>query len=141
MSTHPWEQTDVPCTSNHNVQNAAHIKRSEIIKYKPWHESIEGPANSTISRYYYYYEQKPLTLARFVDAYGCATYEEYPTPMDGINGWACNLWSECSNEAEIVGCTGIHGHWYPFGNEDPPYIGGTRILWDFMKRHRKKLSN
>ena len=68
---------------------------------------IQGPANSTISRDYYYYEQKPLTLARFVSEYECASYSEYPTPMDGVNGWSCNIWSECSNGAEIVECTGI----------------------------------
>ena len=55
-------------------------------------ESTQGPANSTISRYYYYYEQKPLTLARFRDAYGCFSYGEYPTPMDGVNGWSCEIW-------------------------------------------------
>jgi len=34
---------------------------------------------------------------------------------------------------EVVGCTGGHGHVYPFGGEDT--IEGTKILWQFMKSH------
>ena len=41
------------------------------------------------------------------------------------------------DDVEIVHCNGDYGHDYPFGNELEPYIGGTRILWNFMKTHKK----
>ena len=41
------------------------------------------------------------------------------------------------DDVEIVHCNGDYGHDYPFGNEIQPYIGGTRILWNFMKNHKK----
>ena len=41
------------------------------------------------------------------------------------------------DDVEIVHCNGDYGHDYPFGNEFEPYIGGTRILWNFMKIHKK----
>ena len=97
----------------------------------------EGPHNSAVSNDYYYYEQKPDVLEKWATEYACTIDEEYPTPMDEINGFTCNLWSDCLAGAEIVHCTGLHGHDYPFANEDPPYIGGTRILWNFMKTHKK----
>ena len=43
----------------------------------------------------------------------------------------------CRNGAEIVHCNGNYGHNYPFEHELEPYIGGTRILWNFMKSHRR----
>ena len=97
----------------------------------------EGPHNSVETKDYYFYEQKPETIAKWADEYQCNDSEYYPTPMDGINGWSCEIWSSCLNGAEIVHCTGLHGHNYPFGNEQPPYIEGTRILWNFMKTHKK----
>ena len=39
--------------------------------------------------------------------------------------------------AEIVHCNGNYGHNYPFEYEYEPYIGGTRILWNFMKNHKR----
>ena len=35
--------------------------------------------------------------------------------------------------AELVSCTGNHGHYYPFG--DGVHVEGTKILWQFMKAH------
>ncbi len=98
----------------------------------------EGPESTVITGFYLYYEQKPLTVAKWVDELGCGADEmSYPTDMDGIDGWACSLWSGCRGGAEVVSCTGEYGHTYPFGNENPPYLGGSRILWEFMKNHRR----
>ena len=94
----------------------------------------EGPHDSVISTLYYYFEQKPDTVARWAGEMGCLSRDGYPTAMDGVNGWLCEIWSGCSEETEFVTCTGDHGHTYPFG---PSFVDGTRILWDFMKRHRK----
>ena len=43
------------------------------------------------------------------------------------------------NGVEIVHCNGNYGHDYPFGYEEDQYIGGTRILWNFMKSHKRNL--
>ena len=43
------------------------------------------------------------------------------------------------NGAEIVHCNGNYGHDYPFGNEEDQYIGGSRILWNFMKSHKRNM--
>ena len=94
----------------------------------------EGPHNSVISLDYYYYEQKPDTINKWASELGCLSQNEYPTDMDGIDGWACNMWSDCLNGAEVVHCTGLYGHNYPFPGD---YIGGTRIMWEFMKSHRR----
>ena len=95
----------------------------------------EGPYNSVISLDYYYYEQKPDTINKWASKLSCLIQNDtYPTDMDGIDGWACNIWSDCLNAAEIVHCTGDYGHNYPFPGD---YIGGTRIMWEFMKHHRK----
>ena len=94
----------------------------------------EGPHNSVISLDYYYYEQKPDTIMKWATELGCVSQNEYPTDMDGIDGWACNIWADCLNGAEVVHCTGLYGHNYPFPGD---YIGGTRIMWDFMKSHRR----
>jgi hypothetical protein len=37
--------------------------------------------------------------------------------------------------AELVSCTGDHGHYYPFGDNR---VEGTKILWQFMKAHELK---
>ena len=68
---------------------------------------------------------------------GCGAREAYPTAMDGVDGWECSIWPACRGGAEVAHCSGLYGHWYPFGGQTPPHIGGTRIMWDFMKRHRK----
>ena len=39
----------------------------------------KGPHNSLISSNYYYYEQKPDTIARWVEQMGCGGPEKYPT--------------------------------------------------------------
>ena len=97
----------------------------------------EGPHDSLIAYFYFYHEQKPNTIAKWAGELGCGEGESYPTEMDGIDGWSCNIWPRCKGGTEVVHCSGIYGHWYPFGGQDPPHIGGTRIMWDFMKRHRK----
>ena len=94
----------------------------------------EGPHDSVISAGYAYFEQKPNLVSRWAGEMGCLSQDGYPTAMDGVDGWSCEIWSSCSEGTEFVTCTGDHGHWYPFG---PSFIDGTRILWDFMKRHRK----
>ena len=53
--------------------------------------------------------------------------------------WIINNYHNLDNrdDVEIVHCNGDYGHDYPFDNELEPYIGGTRILWNFMKNHKK----
>jgi poly(3-hydroxybutyrate) depolymerase len=100
-----------------------------------------GPEDSVISNDLYYYEQKPVTIAKWVGELGCkAEALPYPTDMDGVDRWSCQLWSGCAGGTEVVQCTGIYAHNYPFSSENPPYIGGTRIMWDFMKNHRRNYS-
>ena len=94
-----------------------------------------GPHDSVISFDYYYYEQKPDTFSKWANALGCQNFDDYPTTMDGINGWSCKIWSNCLQETEIVHCNGLYNHNYPFAAQE--YIGGTRIMWEFMKTHRK----
>ena len=58
--------------------------------------------------------------------------------MDGVIGWNCKQWIECDNGKESVHCTGYFSHNYPFCFRTPtPYIEGTRIMWNFMKSHRR----
>ena len=94
-----------------------------------------GPHDSVISFDYYYYEQKPDTFSKWANALDCQNFDDYPTNMDGINGWSCKIWSNCLLETEIVHCNGLYNHNYPFAAQE--YIGGTRIMWEFMKTHRK----
>ena len=97
-----------------------------------------GPYNSVISSDLYYYEQKPDTIDKWVNELSCASQRSYPKDMDGVDEWACNIWTDCVDGKEIVHCTGLYGHDYPFSGETPSYIGGVRIMWDFMKAHRKE---
>ena len=61
---------------------------------------------------------------------------KYETPMDGVTGWDCKVWSGCEGGAEVVHCTADHSHDYPFGSGNQ-YIEGTRIIWHFMNTHQK----
>ena len=61
---------------------------------------------------------------------------KYETPMDGVTGWDCKVWSGCEGGAEVVHCTADHSHDYPFGSGNQ-YIEGTRIIWQFMNTHQK----
>ena len=56
--------------------------------------------------------------------------------MDGVDNWTCSLWSDCLGRKEVVFCNGDYGHNYPFF---PSRIEGFRIIWDFMKNHRKEI--
>ena len=108
-----------------------------VIPYDAASGNGEGPFDSVVSWDYYYYEQKPATVAKWAAEMGCGGEAAYPTDMDGVGGWACQIWSDCLGGAEVAHCTGQYGHNYPFAGQNPPYIGGTRILWEFMRSHRK----
>ena len=96
-----------------------------------------GPYNSVITPGLYYVQQSPDTWGKWVEELGCSGQNIYPTDMDGIDAWRCNIWSDCLDGKEVVHCTGDYGHDYPFSEETPSYIGGVRIMWDFMKTHHK----
>ena len=99
----------------------------------------EGPNDTSISFDKYYYVQKPQLMKDWANKMGCD--EEpipYPTDMDGVIGWNCKQWTGCIAGAEIVHCTGDFSHNYPFFFRSPPYIEGTRILWNFMKTHKRR---
>ena len=60
--------------------------------------------------------------------------------MDGVDNWKCSLWSGCLGGKEVVFCDGNYGHNYPF------FPGlrakeGFRIIWDFVKSHRKDIEH
>ena len=55
----------------------------------------EGPHDSLIAYFYFYHEQKPDTIAKWVNELGCGVQETYPTEMDGIDGWSCKIWPGC----------------------------------------------
>ena len=93
--------------------------------------------SSTLDWTSLYYEQKPATISKWATELGCGSNGAYPTAMDGVKGWACDIWSDCLEGTEVAQCTGEYGHNYPFAGQQPPYIGGTRILWNFMRNHRK----
>ena len=98
-----------------------------------------GPYNSVITSGQFYYEQNPEVMAKWVNALECNNSSSvYPTNMDGIDGWSCVVWSGCVDGKEVVHCNGLYGHDYPFRNENPRYIGGFKILWNFLKNHRKE---
>ena len=97
----------------------------------------EGPHDSVIAWDGYYYEQKPDTLLHWATEMGCQLNPvPYPTNMDGVHHWQCNKWTGCNNQVEIVHCNARYGHDNPFFHEG--YIHGNRILWDFMKHHKKQ---
>ena len=72
------------------------------------------------------------------------TYDLYGVKMLSIvsiihfSNIYCNIFQHDREGAEIVQCNGNYGHNYPFEDELEPYIGGTRILWNFMKNHKRK---
>jgi len=106
-----------------------------------WSAGI-GPYLTVLARDFYFYLEKPRVLWDWRTSYECNPEKEaYPTPMDGIDEWTCSKWTNCRNNAEVVHCNGFYGHYYPFANEEYPYIGGTRIIWDFMKNHKRNRNN
>ena len=99
----------------------------------------EGPHGSFISWDKYYYFGKPTLMANWANKLECEPDPVgYPTDMDGITGWNCKQWIGCKAEVELVHCTGYFMHNYPFALRSTPYIEGTRILWNFMKNHKRK---
>ena len=99
----------------------------------------DGPNNTSISFDKYYYVQKPQLMIEWANKMGCnEEWVPYPTDMDGVIGWNCKQWIECRNGKELVHCTGYFSHNYPFFFRTPkPYIEGTRIMWEFMKSHKR----
>ena len=50
-----------------------------VIPYDAASGNGEGPFGSVVSWDYYYYEQKPDTIARWVELMGCGDQEKYTT--------------------------------------------------------------
>ena len=97
-----------------------------------------GPYNSVITTGQFYYEQNPEVMAKWVSALECNNGSSvYPTDMDGVDGWSCVIWSGCVDGNEVVHCNGLYGHDYPFRDQNPRYLVGFKILWNFLKNHRK----
>ena len=97
-----------------------------------------GPFNSVTSSDLYYYEQNLDTINKWANELSCFSQSKYPTAMDGVDDWSCIIWSDCAiGDKEVVHCTGMYGHDYPFSGETPSYVGGIKIMWDFMKAHPK----
>lgn len=118
-----------------------HGSRDDTIPYDLSSDFTAGPGphGSVSSTDGYYYQQKPATLLEWATKLECQLNPvEYPTNMDGVHQFGCVLWTGCRGGAEIVHCTGHWRHDYPFYNQPDSYIGGTRILWHFMKNHRRQ---
>ena len=86
--------------------------------------------------------QKPNVVQRYKNEMGCTTHGDYPTEMDDAEEWdgfSCEIWSDCLEGNEFVSCVGNFEHGWPYTHTHPETgINVTRILWDFMKRHRRE---
>jgi len=102
----------------------------------------EGPHSTVISSWYSYLDQKPNVVQRYKNEMGCTTHGDYPTEMDDAEEWdgfSCEIWSDCLEGNEFVSCVGNFEHGWPYTHTHPETgINVTRILWDFMKRHRRE---
>ena len=59
-------------------------------------------------------------------------------PPEEWDGFGCEIWSDCLEGNEFVSCVGNFGHGWPYVHDYPETaINVTRIIWDFMKRHRR----
>lgn len=106
------------------------------VPYDLEHSQGEGPHNTIISGGGGYFYEKEAYLRTWREGLGCILPgEAWPTPMDGVDGWACIVWGGCTDGVEVVGCTGGHGHNYPFAEDSR--IEAAKILWSFMKSHAK----
>jgi len=102
------------------------------------HAEGEGPHASVISWDGYYYEEKKDILNKWYTGMNCDVEpSRWETDMDGVDGWSCQVWSNCDNGVEVVSCTANHGHDYPFGSTNQ-YVEGARIMAGFMKSHAKE---
>jgi len=94
-----------------------------------------GPDDTTENSDGYYYHNKEGHLKKVMSSMNCDEGStEYPTHMDGVEGWTCERWGGCDGGHEVVFCKGDQGHDYPFW---PDYVEGLKIMWDFMKSHPK----
>jgi len=94
-----------------------------------------GPDDTTENSDGYYYHNKEGHLKKVMSSMNCdEASTEYPTHMDGVEGWTCERWGGCDGGHEVVFCKGDQGHDYPFW---PDYVEGLKIMWDFMKSHPK----
>lgn len=88
--------------------------------------------------------QKPNVVQRYKNEMGCTTHGDYPTDMDNAEEWdgfSCEIWSDCLEGNEFVSCVGSFPHGWPYIDTAPDTgINVTRILWDFMKRHRRDIN-
>ena len=106
----------------------------------PWSPEVAGnlgagPHNTVEATDGWYYHIKMEHLKQIITHMNCnPEAQEYPTHMDGTDGWVCQLWSGCDAGKEVVQCNANYGHDYPFSSS---YIDGVQILWNFMKAHPK----
>jgi len=117
-----------------------HGYNDDTIPYDLDHSEGAGPHDSIIAFDGYYYDIKENNLRKWTSGMNCMTGPDvYPTSMDGIDDFNCSIWTDCDGGIEIVHCYGDHGHSYPFeyGENGGQSIEGTKILWNFMKNHRK----
>ena len=95
-----------------------------------------GPDMTTETTDGYYYHIKQDHLDSVMASMNCdlSSSSSYPTAMDGVDGWSCQIWSGCDQGKEVVSCNADYGHDYPFGDQR---IEAIKIIWDFMKDHPK----
>lgn len=98
-----------------------------------------GPDMTTQTTDGYYYHIKSDHLSNVMSSMNCNDVSSvYPTPMDGVDMWSCQIWSGCDEGKEVVSCTANYGHDYPFPGQ---FIEGLKIMWHFMKSHPKSASH
>jgi len=114
-----------------------HGLQDNVIPYSPESPGNlgEGPDMTTETNDGYYYHIKPDHLTKVLSSMNCNNDSSvYPTSMDGVDMWSCQIWSGCDEGKEVVSCTANYGHDYPFSGQ---IVEGLKIMWDFMKTHSK----
>jgi len=114
-----------------------HGLQDNVIPYSPESPGNlgEGPDMTTETNDGYYYHIKPDHLIKVLSSMNCnKESSDYPTAMDGVDMWSCQIWSGCDDGKEVVSCTANYGHDYPFSGQ---FVEGLKIMWDFMKKHPK----
>jgi len=95
----------------------------------------EGPHGTLIAFDGFYYYPKATVIETYVSALECLPGVPWPTFMDGVQGFACTMYTDCRGGGEVVSCSAQYGHDYPFGPDR--YIESARLMWSFMKAHPK----
>ena len=95
-----------------------------------------GPEGSLLSVWGWYFEEKQSLLDEWREAMSCDPVSlPYKTPYDGVDNFACKVWT-CEKETQaIVSCTGDFSHEYPLHSN---HYASAEIAFEFMKNHPRQ---